>query len=143
MRQFTPRADGLELQRVERDAISQPELEELTSNGPTEFFIGLFMARISSRNVSSASELKSWKSIAEFLGQPVATAQRWARSGMPVHRQGRLITASPDELSRWLGQQAGERMAVHVARVADTDLSADLRKGLAEARRRRKHLKAA
>jgi hypothetical protein len=34
--------------------------------------------------------LKGWQQIAKFLGQPVATAQRWAKSGMPVTREGRL-----------------------------------------------------
>jgi len=44
------------------------------------------------------TRLKSWKEIATFLGQPVAIAQRWARSGMPVTREGRYTVAVPDEL---------------------------------------------
>src|SRR5437667_8576674 len=51
--------------------------------------------------------LKGWNEIASFLGQPVAVAQRWARSGMPVTREGRFMTASPEELSEYLGREAG------------------------------------
>jgi len=38
--------------------------------------------------------LKGWKEIASFLGQPVAVSQRWARSGMPMTREGRFMYAS-------------------------------------------------
>jgi hypothetical protein len=51
--------------------------------------------------------LKGWNEIARFLGQPVAVAQRWARSGMPVTREGRFMYASREELSRYLGREAG------------------------------------
>ena len=34
--------------------------------------------------------LKGWNEIARFLGQPVAVALRWARSGMPVNREGKI-----------------------------------------------------
>ena len=46
---------------------------------------------------------------------------------MPVKRQGRFVTASPEELNNWLGREAGE--PVHVA-AEDTDLSAELKRGL-------------
>ncbi|HWR13451.1 MAG TPA: hypothetical protein VN577_01385 [Terriglobales bacterium] len=32
--------------------------------------------------------LTGWKAIGDYLGIGTATAQRWARSGMPVKRQG-------------------------------------------------------
>ena len=51
--------------------------------------------------------LKGWTEIASFLGQPVAVAQRWARSGMPVMREGRFMYTSREELSRYLGREAG------------------------------------
>ena len=34
-------------------------------------------------------------------------AQRWAKDGMPVQRKGLSMTAKPEELSKWLGQEAG------------------------------------
>jgi len=81
--------------------------------------------------------LKGWKQIAGFLGQPVATAQRWAKTGMPVRREGRYMVASPDELSRWLGREAGVGQAVRIA-TDNADLSTDLRRALADARYHRR-----
>lgn len=39
------------------------------------------------------TELKGWKAIAAYLVIPPATAQRWAREGMPVRREGRFTVA--------------------------------------------------
>ena len=77
--------------------------------------------------------LKGWTEIASFLGQPVAVAQRWARSGMPVTREGRFMYASREELSRYLGGEAGLDVPVHIA-TENMDLSADLKRALAHAR---------
>jgi len=77
--------------------------------------------------------LKGWAQIAQFLGQPIAVAQRWARSGMPVKREGRFMTASPEELSRYLGREAGLDVPVHIA-CEEMDLSADLKRALSYAR---------
>jgi hypothetical protein len=77
--------------------------------------------------------LKGWAQIAQFLGQPIAVAQRWARSGMPVKREGRFVTASPEELSRYLGREAGLDVPVHIASEG-MDLSADLKRALSYAR---------
>ena len=74
-------------------------------------------------------ELRGWVQIAAFLGQPLAVAQRWSRSGMPVSRKGRYVTASKAELSRWLGRESGLDAPVHIA--ADPgDLTKDLKRGL-------------
>jgi hypothetical protein len=59
--------------------------------------------------------LKGWNEIASFLGQPVAVAQRWARSGMPVTREGRFMYASREELSGYLGREVGLDVPVHIA----------------------------
>jgi hypothetical protein len=78
-------------------------------------------------------ELKGWTQIAQFLGQRIAVAQRWARSGMPVKREGRFTTASPEELSRYLGREVGLDVPVHIAS-EEMDLSADLKRALSYAR---------
>ena len=83
-------------------------------------------------NGSRANQLKGWKEIAEFLGQPISVAQRWATTGMPVARQGRFVVATPEELNKWLGKESGE--PVHVA-TNDTDLSAELKRGLSHVRK--------
>lgn len=85
-------------------------------------------------DATNGSPLRGWTAIAKFLGQPVAVAQRWAKDGMPVQRNGRSMTACPDELSRWLGQEAGAGEPVHVAQEHDEDLLKELRRGLKEAR---------
>jgi len=72
--------------------------------------------------------LTGWNQIATFLGHPAAVVQRWASEGMPVRRQGRFLTTSPEELNAWLGRESGK--PVHVA-TEDTDLAAELRRGLA------------
>jgi phage terminase Nu1 subunit (DNA packaging protein) len=78
--------------------------------------------------------LKGWQQIARFLGQPVSVAQRWAKSGMPVTHEGRRVQASPDELNRWLGREAAEPVQIATE---DTDLSAELKRGLSYARKQK------
>jgi phage terminase Nu1 subunit (DNA packaging protein) len=78
--------------------------------------------------------LRGWKEIAEFLGHPAAVVQRWASEGMPVRREGRFVTTTPEELNVWLGKESGK--PVHVA-TEDTDLAAELKRGLLFVRRER------
>jgi len=75
--------------------------------------------------------LKGWKEIAAFLGEPASVVQRWARQGMPVRREGRFVTTTPEELNAWLGKQSGK--PVHVA-TESGDLTAELKRGLQFAR---------
>lgn len=81
--------------------------------------------------------LVGWPTIAAYLGQPVAVAQRWGKSGMPVERKGRSMTAKAEELSQWLGKEAGAKAPVHIAQASDEDLLTDLRRGLKEARNKK------
>jgi hypothetical protein len=84
--------------------------------------------------------LKGWQEIAAFLGQPVSVAQRWATEGMPVRKQGRYVESSGEELNRWLGREtAGEPVQIASP---ETDLSAELKRGLAFVRKQsREHKK--
>jgi len=86
------------------------------------------------RQAKPDESLKGWVAIAKFLSQPVAVVQRWANEGMPVTRIGRYVAASPAELERWLSRQAGTKETVHIP-TDDADLTADLKRGLAEARK--------
>jgi len=79
--------------------------------------------------------LKGWQEVAHFLGQPVSVAQRWAKTGMPVSRAGKYVTAVPEELNVWLGREAGGE-PVHVATEVG-DLSAELKRGLAFVRQKK------
>jgi len=78
--------------------------------------------------------LRGWQEITKFLGQPVAVAQRWAKTGMPVLRKGRHVYASPEELTRWLGREsAGEPVQIVTE---GSDLTVELKRGLSHVRKR-------
>jgi hypothetical protein len=95
--------------------------------------------RIAAKQQEPASDtLKSWQQIAAFLRQPVSVAQRWTKSGMPVARQGRFVTASGEALNKCLGRESGE--PIHVAKKED-DLSAELKRGLSFVRKQQKSRK--
>ena len=81
----------------------------------------------SSQNSEIAPALKGWRDIASFLGEPVSVVQRWAAEGMPVRKEGRFVSTTPEELNAWLGKESGK--PIHVA-TENTDLSAELRRGL-------------
>ena len=56
--------------------------------------------------------LGSWKEIAQFMGKGVRTVQRWEQElKLPVHRPSAsrkgVVIAFPEELQRWIKQQAG------------------------------------
>ena len=77
--------------------------------------------------LDTATPLKGWQEIAAFLGEPVSVVQRWAAEGMPVRREGRFVSTSPEDLNEWLGQESGK--PVHVV-TENTDLSSELKRGL-------------
>jgi hypothetical protein len=76
---------------------------------------------------AESEKLKGWQQIASFLGEPVSVVQRWANEGMPVHRQGRFVSTTADEVNSWLRRESGK--PVHVA-TDNTDLTAELKRGL-------------
>ena len=100
-------------------------------------------ARKSAKSASQKQErpapaqLKGWKQIADFLGQPVAVVQHWGKTGMPVRREGRNVVSSPEELNGWLGRESRAPVPVHIANEGD-DLSADLKRGLAELKKHKR-----
>jgi hypothetical protein len=81
--------------------------------------------------------LQGWKTIADFLGLPVTTAQRWGKSGMPVRRQGRFTVADPDELRQWLGRESEMPAPAHIA-TNSADLAAGLKASIVQARRHKR-----
>ena len=89
------------------------------------------------RESAEATEsLKGWQQIADFLGQPVSVAERWAQTGMPVEHKARRVYASREELRRWLGREsAGE--PVQIAN-EEVDLGAELKRGLSYVKKSRK-----
>lgn len=82
-----------------------------------------------------APSLQGWQQIAAFLGEPVSVVQRWAKTGMPVSRQGRFVTASPEDLNLWLGRESGGKPVHAVA--PETDLLGELKRGLSYVRKQK------
>jgi hypothetical protein len=87
-----------------------------------------------------SGELKGWTKIAEFLGQTVSVAQRWKNEGMPVAREGRFVSASPEDLTAWIGTERGQKEPIHIASEGE-DLIADLKQGLSFVRKQQKKRK--
>ena len=79
--------------------------------------------------------LKGWKQIAEFLGEPTSVVKRWASEGMPLSEQGRFVTSSPEQLNAWIGRESGKPVQVATPQ---TDLTSELKRGIAFARRTKK-----
>jgi hypothetical protein len=86
------------------------------------------------RTRNDPGDLKSWKQIAEYLHKSVNTVQRWAREGMPVRREGRYVAASPEDISRWLGEGEWTDTPVHLPAPKE-DLATELRKSVTSARK--------
>ena len=82
--------------------------------------------------VTDTKELKGWKQIASFLGEPVSVVQRWATEGMPLRRQGRFVATTTKELNDWIGRESGK--PVHVA-TGNADLTSELKRAVSFARR--------
>ena len=82
--------------------------------------------------------LKGWKAIGEYLGIGAATAQRWAKSGMPVKRQGRFTVAVAEEIRKWLGREAHMPGAAHVVTDTGDDISAALKESISTLRRQKR-----
>ena len=76
---------------------------------------------------SQRKTLRGWKQIADFLGHLAAVVQRWASEGSAVHREGRFVVATPEDLNAWLGKESGKPLRVATE---NTDLAAELKRGL-------------
>jgi phage terminase Nu1 subunit (DNA packaging protein) len=85
---------------------------------------------------SKSGTLKGWTEIAEFLGQTVSVAQRWQNEGMPVSREGRFVSASPEDLTVWIGTERGQKEPIHIASEGE-DLLGDLKNGLSYVRKQK------
>jgi hypothetical protein len=96
-------------------------------------------AKRTAEHPEAAARLQGWAAIARFLGQPTTAAQRWAREGMPVAREGRYVTADTAALSAWLGRESGVHRPVHIA-PGKADLAGDLKQALADVKHRRRNL---
>jgi hypothetical protein len=66
--------------------------------------------------------LTGWKDIANYLRRGVRTVQRWESIGLPIHRHGKSVIASAEEIDEWVKS----RPARHVEVVTLTTRVAEL-----------------
>jgi len=85
----------------------------------------------------SDQTLKGWKAIGQYLGVGAASAQHWAKSGMPVRREGRFVVTDPDALREWLGRESHMPGPAHVL-TDNSDVSAALKESITAVRRRKR-----
>jgi hypothetical protein len=78
--------------------------------------------------------LTGWRQISEFLGEPESVVHRWKKQGMPVHRQGRQVTATVPELNAWLGADSAQPVQVATE---ETDLASKMKRAVSFVRHRK------
>jgi hypothetical protein len=88
------------------------------------------------KKTAPAATLKGWTQIAKFLGTSPASAQTWAKQGMPVRREGRFTIADPTEVQAWLGQQSHMPGPAHIL-TDDTDIAAALKESISVVRQKK------
>lgn len=88
-------------------------------------------------NTQVPETLKGWKAIGDYLGIGSATAQRWAKSGMPVRREGRYTVADAQQIRQWLGKEAHMPGPAHVVTDGD-DMAAALKESISAVRGNKK-----
>jgi len=88
------------------------------------------MAKASKPIAKSKGQPEMFKGGSESLSSWVnlSVVQRWADERMPVSKQGRFVTSSPEQLNVWLGREPGK--PVHVI-TPEADLPSELKRGFA------------
>ena len=92
--------------------------------------------RMAKKKTPPAAVLKGWTAIARFLGTSPASAQAWAKQGMPVKREGRFATANPAEVQAWLGRQSHMPKPAHIL-TGDADIAAALKDSISVVKRKK------
>jgi len=78
--------------------------------------------------------LKGWKAIGVYLGIGAPAAQRWAKGGMPVRREGRFTVADVEQIRQWLGRESHMPAKAHIAAPGE-DMAAALKESIAAIRK--------
>jgi phage terminase Nu1 subunit (DNA packaging protein) len=89
------------------------------------------------KKTAPAAALKGWAAIAKFMGTTAASAQTWAKQGMPVRREGRFTVADPAEVQTWLGKQSHMPGPAHIL-TDETDMAAALKDSISIIKKRSK-----
>jgi hypothetical protein len=94
------------------------------------------MSKATKHSKDAPQPLKGWSAIGSYLGVGAAVAQRWAKGGMPVHKEGRFVVADAEEIRRWLGHEAHMPAPAQIM-TAGADLSSALKESISAMRRRK------
>jgi phage terminase Nu1 subunit (DNA packaging protein) len=97
---------------------------------------GYTIQKMPKKKQAPAQVLKGWAAIAKFMGTTPASAQTWAKQGMPVKREGRFTVADPAEVQAWLGRQSHMPKPAHIL-TNDTDIAAALRESISVVKRQK------
>jgi hypothetical protein len=81
---------------------------------------------LAKKKAVEAPVLKGWTAIAKFLGTSPASAQTWAKQGMP----------DPIEVQAWLGQQSHMPKLAHIL-TGDADVAAALNDSISVVKRKK------
>jgi hypothetical protein len=91
---------------------------------------------VAKKKATSGPVLKGWAAIARFMGATPASAQSWAKQGMPVKREGRFMVADPAEIQAWLGRQSHMPKPAHIL-TGNADIAAALKDSLSMVQRKK------
>jgi phage terminase Nu1 subunit (DNA packaging protein) len=91
---------------------------------------------LAKKKTAPAATLKGWTAIAKFLGTSPASAQGWAKQGMPVKREGRFTVADTAEVQAWLGQQSHMPRPAHIL-TDEADIAAALKESISVAKQKK------
>ena len=92
------------------------------------------MPRKREKRAEPPSTLKGWKAIGDYLGIGAA-AQRWAKAGMPVRREGRFTVADIAAIQKWLGRESHMSAPARIV-TSDADVAGALKDSIAALRRK-------
>jgi hypothetical protein len=97
---------------------------------------GYTIRQMPKKKPAPPAPLKGWTAIAKFMGTTPASAQGWAKQGMPVKREGRFTVANRAEVQAWLGQQSHMPTPAHIL-TNDTDIAAALKESISVVRQKK------
>jgi hypothetical protein len=91
---------------------------------------------MSKKKTAPPRHLKGWAAIAKFMGTTPASAQTWAKQGMPVKREGRFTVADPAEVQAWLGHQSHMPKPAHIL-TNESDIATALKESISVVKRKK------
>jgi hypothetical protein len=115
---------------------SKQNVEEHASGYPG-MIARIRLVFVAKKETVKSPALKGWPVIARYLGMTPASAQRWAKEGMPVKREGRFVVADPAELEAWIGRESHMGKPAHVM-TGEADIAAALKESISVASQKRR-----